>query len=187
MRDQGSFGLPTVYQGITFRSRLEARFAIFMNQLGVRWHFEPEGFNLPSGLYLPDFYLPDLSVWLEGKPSWDVAKSANIALHLDLMRATGQRLYVTTGMPGPSPLVCWRDFREGATPWSCWNHCCLCESTWIGTIVGPHAHRCSDGRVGLAGHNVLCQVRRRPCLHDACTAAERATFDRSPIRPFVHA
>lgn len=48
--------IETIYKGYRFRSRLEARWAVFLDALGVRWEYEPEGFVLPSGRrYLPDF------------------------------------------------------------------------------------------------------------------------------------
>ena len=48
--------IETLYNGYRFRSRLEARWAIFFDVLGVEYEYEPEGFLLPSGnKYLPDF------------------------------------------------------------------------------------------------------------------------------------
>ena len=48
--------IETVYNGYRFRSRLEARWAVFFDVLGVNYEYEPEGFILPSGKrYLPDF------------------------------------------------------------------------------------------------------------------------------------
>jgi hypothetical protein len=41
--------IPTRYNGITFRSRLEARWAVFWDVLGVRYFYEYEGYELPSG------------------------------------------------------------------------------------------------------------------------------------------
>lgn len=64
--------LPTLYNGVHFRSRMEARWAVFFDQLGLRWEYEPEGFELPSGRwYLPDFWLPDLNggIYAEIKPT----------------------------------------------------------------------------------------------------------------------
>lgn len=53
--------IQTEYKGYKFRSRLEARWAVFFDALGVGWEYEPEGFDLPSGLkYLPDFRLTNL-------------------------------------------------------------------------------------------------------------------------------
>lgn len=48
--------IETEYNGYLFRSRLEARWAVFFDALGVKYEYEPEGFRLPSGKqYLPDF------------------------------------------------------------------------------------------------------------------------------------
>ena len=48
--------IETQYNGLRFRSRLEARWAVFFDTLGVEYEYEPEGFELPSGArYLPDF------------------------------------------------------------------------------------------------------------------------------------
>jgi hypothetical protein len=59
--------IPTRYAGCHFRSRLEARWAVFFDSLGIAWEYEPQGFELPSGAYLPDFWLPDTEVWIEVK------------------------------------------------------------------------------------------------------------------------
>ena len=60
--------IQTRYDGCLFRSRLEARWAVFFNHLGLRWRYEPEGFEMPGFRYLPDFFLPDWDVYLEVKP-----------------------------------------------------------------------------------------------------------------------
>ena len=38
--------LPTKYDGCDFRSRIEARWAVFFNTLGLRYEYEREGFDL---------------------------------------------------------------------------------------------------------------------------------------------
>jgi hypothetical protein len=50
--------IQTEYKGYRFRSRLEARWAVFFDACGVEWEYEPEGYDLGGGLqYLPDFLL----------------------------------------------------------------------------------------------------------------------------------
>lgn len=92
-------GLPTSYAGHVFRSRLEARFAVLFDEMGIRWEYEPEGFDLPHGLYVPDFWLPDLRTWFEVKPDWDllVEYPAWELLH-DLCRVTGQAVVAAPGL-----------------------------------------------------------------------------------------
>jgi len=62
--------IETRYGGHRFRSRLEARWAVFLTEAGIPWEYEPEGFQLKAGWYLPDFRvsLPDNeTLWLEIK------------------------------------------------------------------------------------------------------------------------
>ena len=80
METLGRFGhksLPTYYKGITFRSRLEARWAIILDELAISWEYEPEPILIEhpgissepyeSFGYLPDFYLPKYDSFLEIK------------------------------------------------------------------------------------------------------------------------
>jgi len=72
--------IETTYNGYRFRSRLEARWSVFLDRLNVIHEYEPEGFDL-SGVpqqdvplvgkdawYLPDFWLPTQRSWVEVKP-----------------------------------------------------------------------------------------------------------------------
>ena len=60
--------IETTYKGYRFRSRTEARWAVFFDALGIRWEYEKEGFDLgEAGWYLPDFWLPDMGMWIEIK------------------------------------------------------------------------------------------------------------------------
>lgn len=60
--------IETRYKGYRFRSRLEARWAVFFDELGFDWEYEKEGFDLGSGIkYLPDFYIKNCNAWIEIK------------------------------------------------------------------------------------------------------------------------
>lgn len=84
----GIAAIPTRYAGCHFRSRLEARWAVFFDTLGIKWEYEPEGLKTTYRLstcpnhpefvgcaghpqcvipYLPDFWLPDYGFWVEVK------------------------------------------------------------------------------------------------------------------------
>lgn len=61
--------IETVYKGYRFRSRLEARWAVFFDALGIEWEYEKEGYDLgEAGWYLPDFWLPRYHLYCEIKP-----------------------------------------------------------------------------------------------------------------------
>ena len=64
--------IETQYNGYRFRSRLEARWAVFFDAAGIKYEYEPEGFELEDGTrYLPDFYLPELGWYAEVKAPRD--------------------------------------------------------------------------------------------------------------------
>ena len=54
--------IPTEYNGIVFRSRLESRWAKFFDIFYIPYEYESEGFKDGDKKYLPDFYLP--TTWL---------------------------------------------------------------------------------------------------------------------------
>lgn len=60
--------IETEYNGYRFRSRLEARWAVFFDVLHIKYEYEPEGYELTDGSwYLPDFYLPEQNLFFEVK------------------------------------------------------------------------------------------------------------------------
>ena len=64
--------IETYYNGYRFRSRLEARWAVFFDAFDIEYQYEVEGFKTetPYGediFYLPDFYLPKEECYVEVK------------------------------------------------------------------------------------------------------------------------
>ena len=72
--------IETSYNGYKFRSRLEARWAVFFEAMDIEYQYEPEGFEIDDGedkvFYLPDFYLPKEHCYVE-------VKGTDEALHND--------------------------------------------------------------------------------------------------------
>ena len=61
--------IETLYKGYKFRSRLEARWAVYFDFFNIDWIYELEGFEFDDGTYyLPDFFLPQVEMWAEVKP-----------------------------------------------------------------------------------------------------------------------
>ena len=92
--------IETSYKGYRFRSRLEARWAVFFDALGVEWQYEPEGFELQDGTrYLPDFLLLNVtktggSLYAEVKPpDGSASKAKKFAL------ALGRSVLLLEGAP----------------------------------------------------------------------------------------
>jgi len=66
--------IETRYKGYRFRSRLEARWAVFFDTLGIEWRYEVEGFDVNGRPYLPDFFLPALGIYVEVKANAQAAE-----------------------------------------------------------------------------------------------------------------
>ena len=62
----------TLYDRVLFRSRTEARWAVFWHELDIKYEYEVERFLPPGASYLPDFVIfPALgTIWVEIKPTW---------------------------------------------------------------------------------------------------------------------
>jgi len=93
--------IETRYKGYRFRSRLEARWAVFFDALGLSWEYEPEGFETDAGWYLPDFkvhFEKGFEFWLEIKgkmPTNDEIRKCEA-----LASGTGQDVYMACGNIG---------------------------------------------------------------------------------------
>lgn len=86
--------IQTVYKGCKFRSRLEARWAVFFQTLGVRWNYEEEGFELSNRRYLPDFFLPDHRFYIEIKP---FPNPEDMSFLREFARDSGCRVFLFEG------------------------------------------------------------------------------------------
>lgn len=107
----GPKAIPTWYAGTLFRSRTEARWALLMDMLEIEWDYEPEGYQLPSIFYLPDFWLPQFACFAEVKPltGWDeeaLLKARELSLcsrrcilMLDQFESSDQRVHALVPQP----------------------------------------------------------------------------------------
>lgn len=87
--------IQTKYNGYHFRSRLEARWAVFFDALGIQWRYEEQGFELPSGNYLPDFYLPEQDYFMEIKGTCPTILEREKASELSTL--TGKVVFIFSG------------------------------------------------------------------------------------------
>lgn len=98
--------IETEYRGYRFRSRLEARWAVFFDAARILYEYEPEGFELDDGTkYLPDFYLPEFELYVEIKPtvSGPLCRSEQVKGWEDKCRrfrdSTGKAILIKYGDP----------------------------------------------------------------------------------------
>lgn len=131
--------IETVYpwpDGPRYRSRLEARYAVFFDSLNLRYEYEPEGYELwGNRRYLPDFWLPDLRSWIEIKG--DVPTDDEENLMYDLVGMRDSIGHIFYGLPGEYEGIsfCWdlgdSSGGQSAPSPSFWTVCTQCESIGI--------------------------------------------------------
>lgn len=96
--------IDTFYNGNYYRSRLEARWAVMFDLLGIKYQYEPIGYVLSNGVcYLPDFYLPDFNVYAEVKPKLDadIFKHPDVKKWVDFVENGQHDLLLLHGNPHP--------------------------------------------------------------------------------------
>lgn len=105
--------IETLYAGCRFRSRLEARWAVFFDVFQLKWRYEPDGFRLPSGrCYLPDFLIDGVG-FVEIKPTTDSDNGKIVELG-DMLQTINMKAYCIYGdVPNPLDIEPW-----GFGPWN---------------------------------------------------------------------
>jgi hypothetical protein len=162
--------IPTAYNGHLFRSRLEARWAVFFDTLGWRYDYESEGFDLDGAWYLPDFWLPDLDCWVEIKPPSDGVDEKALLLAAE----SRKRVLVVRGNPWPGEygvfVYDWKFFVWDVS----WR--------WALSDTDPHEVWLISENVGFFALNPNNDTRSfpnpsKPGVQDALLAARSARFE----------
>ena len=144
--------IPTKYKGCLFRSRLEARWAVFFDALQLKWQYEPEGFDLKNGAwYLPDFRLPEQQVWLEIKGDRPTEEDLWKVYYFqtELWERGEDFVFIFCGdIPYPYPktgnaIASISDyFPLHAVPEYCWKQCPICSRVGIGYLGSAFCETC---------------------------------------------
>jgi hypothetical protein len=135
--------LPSYWGGTLFRSRTEARWACFFDEMGLRWEYEPQGFELSDGTrYLPDFWMPDMGMWVEVKPDAGPTRKERIKGEL-LAEGSGHPVLFLAGAPWPRSFDVVHPSRTDGQPgvdwwWACWQ---AQYTGWIDEDGQPHEPR----------------------------------------------
>lgn len=99
---------PILHRGNLFRSITEFRWACFFDALGFNYLYESRTFTTSAWSYLPDFYLPNLQVWIEVKGQFPTEQE--IAKCRAVFSETGETVLILSGNPGA------QSFHEGLLP-----------------------------------------------------------------------
>lgn len=177
--------IQTFFDGYRFRSRLEARWAVFFKTLNIRYTYESEGYDLGGVWYLPDFYLPDYDYWIEVKPveinrgSRDWAKVRSLAGYLGkiVYVAIGDCWFPYNGNPGHGEIANYHmpirpDGSAASHHW--WIDCGNCHR--LSLVVFGHSNYCECRDQGAP-----INWSNSPRLINAYKTARAARFEHGEI------
>lgn len=135
--------LETLYNGVRFRSRHEARWAVFFDTLELKWEYEPEGYELPNGQrYLPDFVLEKFGI-IEIKPITENGEWPTDCRAFMCGDMLGQKAHIMCGVPGRTEDSCnddkatYHGFTQGDHN-RIWVACLKCDE--ISIIYGSESN-----------------------------------------------
>ena len=105
--------IPTNYNGIKYRSRTEARWAVFLDKARIQFRYEPEGYQTDGGLYLPDFELAEATrrTFFEVKPGRPTTEE--IDRMSGLAQGAEAHVFVALGAP-VAGCVIWKVYSDGS-------------------------------------------------------------------------
>jgi hypothetical protein len=121
---------PTVYRGIRFRSKTEARWAVFFDNLDITWVYEPTRQQISSGTYHVDFYIPDWDVYVEVKGSDPT--DLEIRKCVDLASVEHKKVLLLQNTPGNSKgeIMVYDNSFDWAGPFH-FARCRRCDGFWL--------------------------------------------------------
>jgi hypothetical protein len=115
---------------------------VFFDKAGVRWEYEAEGYETPTGRYLPDFvlHLPCGPTLFEVKPESQIG--IEDSRWWGASRAAGMRLFAAYGMPRITELQPCTQPGNGLLnlftahkEWESWdNFYGFCTCPWCGAV-----------------------------------------------------
>lgn len=90
--------IETSYQGCLFRSRLEARWAVFLTNIGAKWEYESQGYDISGTWYLPDFWIESMQMFMEIKSIHVTEEESLLCAQLSFVRP----VLLVSGSPWPN-------------------------------------------------------------------------------------
>lgn len=145
--------IETKYRGYRFRSRLEARWAVFFDSIGIPFAYEPQGIEFEDGTrYLPDFYLPDCNQFFEVKGVMD-----DYDLHkVECLIKSGYSVTVgyDNGYFDACDMECDKCYSLARPHYSILAKCKKCGKYWFMGIDGEHECQCCGHHNGDKGFTI---------------------------------
>lgn len=136
--------IPTYYKDCKFRSRLEARWAVFFDAPSIAWEYEKEGYDINGTWYLPDFWLSNVrdrhglvGVWVEIKGNGATPEESKLCGGLAV--GTHHSAHIFSGQPQTQDSVgesgLWfgpnTEYGPGWDNYMAFHYCSFCRAAKI--------------------------------------------------------
>lgn len=131
------------YNGIEFRSKLESKTAQALDNIGIAYEYEPDGYKLSNGMwYRPDFYLPAQRQYIECKGVMSETDSAKI---YGLVEDTGRQVIALSYTNSMVVMREWNNPLNEIVTYSgddiVLAECCRCGGLWF--LCWPDTYECT--------------------------------------------
>lgn len=174
--------IPTTYNGCRFRSRLEARWALYFDLVGITWQYELKCFKIGDVFYLPDFYFPKSDLWLEVKRRDDT----RLTKPQVLSESRSARIIIVRGDPQDhdvyAPLTCWNLAASSRLAKS--NRSRLIECECGGLVVCDEAMDVEDDEESVRSLGIVIVANVAPHT-EACRPPNSACSVGSVVRQSI--
>lgn len=158
--------IETKYKGYKFRSRLEARWAVFFDAVGMPYEYEREGFDVNGRWYLPDFYLPWYRCYVEIKP--DVEEDIKTADEILKPFSESKSILLCIGDPLNDNMAL---YEKGKT-----YSARFLEGCWWGTSTQPESAWCGTSKHWIS---LICDTTGITTFK--CAAVGTVDFEMSDV------
>lgn len=186
--------IDTYYNGYRFRSRLEARWAVFLDHMAASYQHEPEGYELGDLKYLPDFRLREgvklygesdrfAHVWIEVKPALELEEKDRKKI-ARFVRGKDSIVLILSGDPQPNAEIMLVAHKANGGEWL------IRRVAWaelgdgkLGLLDREYLDSISDSDTRAAIERLSTTSR----LMDAYAAARQARFEHGEtpsVQPF---
>jgi len=146
--------IPEEYNGVKFKSRMEANWARWLDEYNIKWEYEAQGFKVGRLWYLPDFWLPECNTIIEVKGAMKRINKAYAFYKALAEECGGEYCPDKTTMfilAGPAPHI--YNIHPYYSAGLCVLRCRKCGTTSLVTHIGSYECRACGNHEG--NHDII--------------------------------
>lgn len=168
--------LQATYNGQKYRSRTEAKWALFYRTVGIEYDYELEALDLDGLTYVPDFFLHPFRAWNEIKGEIINDQAGLLMLEKCTRLARQSNRPVILNFRDPLKPICAVFSKGRMYAQSHWTHCGICGLLALGVKDGTFSYVWCPRKHEAAPLDTKALLLARRYLFDAAKAAHQHRF-----------